>query len=194
MVIRTLDAKQDPFHPNEDEEEILEPEIPYLSAIEALLYLAQCTRPDISFAVNLLARHSNAPTPMHWNGVKDIFRYLKDAGYMFNSHRARSQTGCVFILGDTAISRSSNCEGYALWKYLKERIFIEIEKKSFDALYVHTGAQRCKNFPGILAVRSIYDAISIDVRQNLEAVYFLHLSLQARLFLTTFGRFFFTNE
>ncbi|RXH74951.1 hypothetical protein DVH24_029672 [Malus domestica] len=89
---------------------------------------------------------------------------------------------------------SSNCEGYALWKYLKERIFIEIEKKSFDALYVHTGAQRCKNFPGILAVRSIYDAISIDVRQNLEAVYFLHLSLQARLFLTTFGRFFFTNE
>ncbi|KAM1529029.1 hypothetical protein ACFX1Z_018287 [Malus domestica] len=139
MVIRTLDAKQDPFHPNEDEEEILEPEIPYLSAIEALLYLAQCTRPDISFAVNLLARHSNAPTPMHWNGVKDIFRYLKgttdlglfytheslsvtapyvpridscligyaDAGYMFNSHRARSQIGYVFILGDTAISRRS---------------------------------------------------------------------------------------
>ncbi|XP_070667760.1 secreted RxLR effector protein 161-like [Malus domestica] len=56
---------------------ILEPEVPYLSAIGALLYLAQCTRPDISFAVNLLARYSNAPTHMHWNGVKNIFRYLK---------------------------------------------------------------------------------------------------------------------
>ncbi|XP_070667833.1 secreted RxLR effector protein 161-like [Malus domestica] len=34
-------------------------------------------RPDISFAVNLLARYSNAPTRRHWIGVKDIFRYLK---------------------------------------------------------------------------------------------------------------------
>ena len=77
MVVWTLDAKQDPFQPKEDDEEILEPEVPYLSAIEALLYLAQCPRTDISFAVNLLARYSNAPTRMHWNGVKDIFRYLK---------------------------------------------------------------------------------------------------------------------
>ncbi|XP_068307434.1 secreted RxLR effector protein 161-like [Pyrus communis] len=136
MVGRTLDAKQDPFHPKEDEEEILEPKVPYLSAIGALLYLAQCTRPDISFAVNLLARYSNAPTSRHWNGVKDIFYYLKgmtdlglfynresssvaapygswidsrlvsytDAGYLCDPHRARSQIGYVFTVGDTAIS------------------------------------------------------------------------------------------
>ncbi|KAM1022199.1 hypothetical protein ACFX2A_044253 [Malus domestica] len=77
MVIRSLDAKQDLFHPKEDDEEILKPEVHYLSAICALLYLAQCTRPDISFAVNLLARYSNAPTRRHWTGVKDIFHYLK---------------------------------------------------------------------------------------------------------------------
>ncbi|XP_068344756.1 secreted RxLR effector protein 161-like [Pyrus communis] len=77
MVVRTLDAKRDPFHPKEDKEEILEPEVPYLSTIGALLYLTQCTRPDISFDVNLLARYSNAPTRRHWNGVKNIFRYLK---------------------------------------------------------------------------------------------------------------------
>ena len=51
MVVRTLDAKRDPFRPKEDEEEILEPEVPYLSAIGALLYLAQCTRLDISFTL-----------------------------------------------------------------------------------------------------------------------------------------------
>ncbi|KAM2891373.1 hypothetical protein COP2_009680 [Malus domestica] len=140
MVIRTLDAKQDPFRPNEDEEEILEPEVPYLSAIEALLYLAQCTRLDISFAVNLLARYSNEPTHRYWNGVKEIFCYLKGttdlglfytrkspnvaipygpqidsrlvgyayAGYLFDPHRARSQTGYVFTVGDTVISWRSN--------------------------------------------------------------------------------------
>ncbi|KAM2133211.1 hypothetical protein ACFX1R_003336 [Malus domestica] len=136
MVVRTLDAKRDPFRPNEDEEEILELEVPYLSAIGALLYLAQCTRPDISFPVNLLARYSNTPTHRHWNDVKDISRYLKgttdlglfytrkspsvaapygpridsrlvgyaDAGYLSNPHRACSQTGYVFTVGDTAIS------------------------------------------------------------------------------------------
>ena len=51
MVVRTLDAKRDHFRPQEDEEEILEPEVPYLSVIGALLYLAQCIRPDISFSV-----------------------------------------------------------------------------------------------------------------------------------------------
>ncbi|XP_070665947.1 secreted RxLR effector protein 161-like [Malus domestica] len=70
----------------EDDEEILEPEVPYLSAIGALLYLAQYTRLDISFSVNLLAKYSNAPTRRYWTGVKDIFRCFKgttDLGLFF---------------------------------------------------------------------------------------------------------------
>lgn len=65
MIVRSLDPKKDLFRPADDNEEILAPEVPYLSAIGALLYLAQCTRPDISFAVNLLARCSSAPTRRH---------------------------------------------------------------------------------------------------------------------------------
>ncbi|XP_068328055.1 secreted RxLR effector protein 161-like [Pyrus communis] len=80
------------FRPNDDEEEILEPKVPYLSAIGALLHLAQCIRPDISFAVNLLVRYINAPTRKHWNGVKDIFRYLKDTMDLglFHTHESPS--------------------------------------------------------------------------------------------------------
>ena len=127
MVVRSLDIKKDPFRPKQDDEAILGPEVPYLSAIGALLYLAQCTRPDIAFAVNLLARYSSAPTLRHWNGVKDILRYLRgttdmglfyasestngpnivgyaDAGYLSDPHKGRSQTGYVFTCGNTAIS------------------------------------------------------------------------------------------
>ncbi|XP_068307483.1 secreted RxLR effector protein 161-like [Pyrus communis] len=136
MVVRPLNAKRDPFRPKKDEEEILEPEVPYLSAIGVLLYLAQCARPDISFVVNFLARYINVPTCKHWNGVKDIFCYLKgttDLGLFYtrespsvvapyylqidsrlvsyadveclsDPHRARSQTGYVFTIRDTAIS------------------------------------------------------------------------------------------
>nr|CBL94139.1 putative polyprotein (retrotransposon protein) [Malus domestica] len=38
--MKDLDAKRDLFRPNEDDEEILEPKVPYISAIGALLYLA----------------------------------------------------------------------------------------------------------------------------------------------------------
>ncbi|CAH9125250.1 unnamed protein product, partial [Cuscuta epithymum] len=55
MVVRSLNVHDDPFRPCEDDEEILGPEIPYLSAIGALMYLANNTRPDIAFSVNLLA-------------------------------------------------------------------------------------------------------------------------------------------
>ena len=55
MVVQSLDMKKDPFRPRDDNEEVLGPEFPYLSAIGELMYLANCTRPDIAFAVNLLA-------------------------------------------------------------------------------------------------------------------------------------------
>ena len=89
------------------------------------MYLAQCTRPDIAFTVNLLARYSFEPTRRHWNGIKHIFRYLKeiidlrlfyskesnstglvgytDAGYKSYPHKARSQTGYLFCYEGTTI-------------------------------------------------------------------------------------------
>jgi hypothetical protein len=86
IIVRSLEADKDPFRPKEEDEQGLGSEVPYLSAIGALMYLANCTRPDIAFAVNLLARYSTAPTRRHWVGVKTILRYLKgtqDLGLWF---------------------------------------------------------------------------------------------------------------
>ncbi|KAI3506493.1 hypothetical protein L1887_28854 [Cichorium endivia] len=84
MVVRSLNIDKDPYRPCEENEEVLGPEVPYLNAIGALMYLTNCTRPDISFAVNLLARFN--------------------AGYLSDPHKSRSQTGYVFMNGSTAIS------------------------------------------------------------------------------------------
>lgn len=81
----------------------------------------------------------------------------------------------------------------ALKKYLESEIFPKLEKKPFAVLYVHTDVERSENFPGISALRSVYDAIPVNIRENLEAVYFLHPGLQARLFLATFGRLMFSG-
>nr|GFD21797.1 hypothetical protein [Tanacetum cinerariifolium] len=66
MVGRSLNVDNDTFQSCEDNEEVLGPEVPYLSAIGALMYLTSCTRPDISFAVNLLARR----TTISWRSQK----------------------------------------------------------------------------------------------------------------------------
>ena len=65
MVVRSLEVDKDPFCPKEKNEKLLGPEVPYLSVIGALMYLANCTRQDIAFSVNLLARYSSAPTLRH---------------------------------------------------------------------------------------------------------------------------------
>jgi hypothetical protein len=77
MVIRALEKNIGPFWPHQEGEEVLGSEYPYLSVIEALMYLANNTRPDITFAVNLLTRYSVAPTMRHWNGVKYVLRCLR---------------------------------------------------------------------------------------------------------------------
>ena len=110
MVVRSLDVTKDPFRPLEEGEEILGPKVPYLSAIGALLYLANNTRPDIAFSINLLARYSVVPTQRHWKGIKHLLHYLKgtvdlglfykykndapytltgfaDAGYRYDPHK-----------------------------------------------------------------------------------------------------------
>ena len=72
MVVRSLEVCKDPFRLQEENEEPLGPEVPYLSAIGALMYLANATRQDIAFSINLLARYSSFPTQSHLNGVKHI--------------------------------------------------------------------------------------------------------------------------
>ena len=111
MVVCSLDVKKDSFRPCENDEELFGHEVPYLSVVGALMYLATSTRPDITFPFNLLAKYSYAPTRRHWNGIKHILRYLKGtsnmgllyskeskqqllgyayAGYLSDPHKARS--------------------------------------------------------------------------------------------------------
>ena len=93
MVVRSLDVKKDPFRPCEKGKELLGPEVQYLSVIGALMYLDNCTQPDIAFSVNLLGRYSSAPTRRHWNGIQHILRYLSRTTYMglFYSNKSKEK-------------------------------------------------------------------------------------------------------
>ena len=49
----------------------------YRSVIGALLYISCCTRPDIAFAVNKLAKYSNNPGVVHYRAMLHLIGYLK---------------------------------------------------------------------------------------------------------------------
>ncbi|GJS56941.1 copia protein [Tanacetum coccineum] len=153
MVGRSLNVDNDSFRPCEEGEDVLGPEVPYLSAIGDLMYLTNCTRPDISFAVNLFARFSSSPIKRHWNGIKHIFRYLRgstdlglfysnnskqglvgyaDAGYLSDPHKARSQTGYVFLNGGTAIS----------WRSQKQTL-VATSSNHAEVIALHDDSREC---------------------------------------------------
>jgi hypothetical protein len=49
----------------------------FQSLVGSLLWIARCTRPDISFAVHKATRHTHQPRTTDWKLAKRIARYLK---------------------------------------------------------------------------------------------------------------------
>ena len=45
---------------------------PYSALVGSLLYIAGCTRPDISHAVGVLTRHMSAPGKEHWKATSEM--------------------------------------------------------------------------------------------------------------------------
>ncbi|KAL0402422.1 UNVERIFIED_CONTAM: hypothetical protein Slati_4272100 [Sesamum latifolium] len=52
-------------------------QLKYSQIIERLQYLANGTRPDISFSVSKLARYTSCPDKTHWGALDRVLRYLK---------------------------------------------------------------------------------------------------------------------
>lgn len=102
---------------------------PYNELIGSLIYLIQCTRPDISYAVGLLSRHLKSPTRRDWERAKRVLRYLKgtidygvqyetkngkdelvlysDADYAGDKETRRSTTGYVSVFAGGPITWKS---------------------------------------------------------------------------------------
>jgi hypothetical protein len=114
-----------------DENNLLDKgQYPYAELIGSLIYLAVCTRPDISQAVSALSRYMSKPAAAHWTAAKGVLRYLAGTadlgitfragddqlhGYSDSDHGGdkdtrRSTTGYAFLLNSGAISWSSKLQ------------------------------------------------------------------------------------
>lgn len=111
--------------PQSDDERRELSSIPYQEAVGCIMFAAQVSRPDVSFAVSNVSRFNNDFGKPHWTAVKRILRYLKgtagaqlrfcksksnevvgfcDADWANDSDDRRSTTGYVFYSGKAAVS------------------------------------------------------------------------------------------
>lgn len=111
--------------PQTEEEKNEMMQIPYQEAVGSIMFAAQVSRPDVSFAVSNVSRFNNCYGKPHWTAVKRILRYLKgtsdtklefsktknntvvgycDADWANDGDDRRSVTGYIFKSGGGAIS------------------------------------------------------------------------------------------
>ncbi|XP_050503584.1 uncharacterized protein LOC126882653 [Diabrotica virgifera virgifera] len=111
-------------------------EYPYRQAIGSLLYLANGSRPDITYAVNILSRKQTNFDNSDWIKVKRVFRYLKgtfnlglqyksekdglecfvDASLGMNDEAWKSTSGLVIMLFGDIISWRSKKQSHVAEK------------------------------------------------------------------------------
>jgi len=101
----------------------------FAEVVGGLLYLSCCTRPDIAYCVNILARYMTKPTVRHFELLKGIVRYLKgtkDVGLVFGTggtvegftdadfasckDTRRSRSGMVFLSHGGAVHWASKLQ------------------------------------------------------------------------------------
>ena len=134
---------------SEDEEALDQPL--YQSVVGSLMYLATCTRPDIAFAVGMLARFSSKPNRSHWTAAKRVLRYLKgtnnlgilykgdsgmhgysDADWAGDADDRKSTSGYLFLIAGGPVS----------WKSRKQST-VALSTAEAEYVALSTAVQEC---------------------------------------------------
>lgn len=115
--------------PPTSQEDILDmKKVPFREALGSLMWLQVATRPDLSYAVNVLSRFANNPGRKHWELLKHTLVYLKgtldygitysrnstlqpygyvDADYAGDINNSRSTEGHIFFMAGGPVSWAS---------------------------------------------------------------------------------------
>jgi adenylate kinase family enzyme len=51
--------------------------VPYALTVESIMYAILCTRPDVSYVLNMTSRYQKNLEEDHWTTVKNILKYLR---------------------------------------------------------------------------------------------------------------------
>ena len=130
-------------------------QLEYSRIIGSLMYVMNCTRPDIANSVSRLSRYTSNPNEEHWKAIMRLLRYMRytadrglhytrypavlegysDANWISDSNSTRSTSGYVFVMGGAAVSwRSSKQTCIARSTMESEFIALDLATEEADWL------------------------------------------------------------
>ncbi|CAM8905429.1 unnamed protein product [Rhodiola kirilowii] len=103
-------------------------QVEHSRVIGSVMYLMNCTRPDIAYSVSRLARYTSNPGSKHWKAIVRVLKYLRfthsyglhyirypeiiegytDASWISDIQDSKATSGYVFTLGGAAVSWKSS--------------------------------------------------------------------------------------
>uniref|UniRef100_A0A2N9F5X3 Integrase catalytic domain-containing protein n=1 Tax=Fagus sylvatica TaxID=28930 RepID=A0A2N9F5X3_FAGSY len=127
-------------------------QLEYSQIIGSLMYIMNCTRPDIAYSVSKLSRYTSNPGEDHWKAIVRVLRYLKytlnygvhytrypavlegysDANWISDTNDTKSTSGYVFTLGGAAVSWKSSKQT-CIARSTMESEFIALDKAGEEA-------------------------------------------------------------
>lgn len=144
-------------------EQSMEGEVPYRNLIGSLLFLATRSRPDILFAVTMLAQYNSHPTLTHWKLLCQVFNYVistvnycipmlvddmkhftayTDASWASDRDDRRSFSGFIIFFKNVPISwrtRKQKCVALSTM----ESEYIAISESIKELLWLHNIYDEC---------------------------------------------------
>ena len=127
-------------------------QLEYSRIIGILMYVMNCTRPDIAYSVSKLSRYTSNPGVDHWKGIIRVFRYLRytqnyglhytrylavlegysDANRISDMKDTKSTSGYVFTLSGAVVSWKSS-KKTCIARSIMEYEFIALDKAGEEA-------------------------------------------------------------
>ena len=119
------------------------------------MYLMNCTKLDIVYAVGRLSQYTQSSNHDHWTTVRRVFKYLRgtinyglcfngfpgvlegfiDENWISDSDEMKSTSGSIFILGGSAVSYKSSKQT-CITQSIMEAKFITLENASFEVKWL----------------------------------------------------------
>ena len=144
----------------------------YRSIIGSLFHIANCSRPDLSFAVSYVSRFQTKPTNLELTAAKRVLQYLnatKDEGLYYEKSDLNEFTIKVYVDASFAPNGGKSTSGWIVflnknpisWKTLKQTI---TAKSSAEAEYVALS----QAISDALFIRSVLIEMGLDISKPIE--------------------------
>lgn len=189
MVTRDAERKVNESEVNHEKSGL----IPYRQAIGSLLYLSNGTRPDITYAVNILSRKQSSFEEKDWRQVKRVLRYLKgtgthgilfkgerddlrcypDASLGLNDEKGQSTSGyAIYLFGDVVSWRTKKQNHVALSSAEAEFVAMRLASREVTNLM-----EMCKRIAIVKVSAAIYEdnKAAIELAKTEESKTLKHL-------------------